>query len=126
MVGERVRARVWQNQKTHSVADLVEVLEPSPRRVSPTCPLFGTCGGCQYQFMGIEDQRALKRNHVAQVLARIGGLAESDLAPAGGVRPVVGTPEVYGYRTKLTPHHGRPDPGTGAVGPIGFQVLVTN
>ena len=45
MAGELVRARVWQNRKTHSVADLVEVLEASPRRVEPPCEYFGECGG---------------------------------------------------------------------------------
>jgi hypothetical protein len=33
------------------------------------------------------------------------------------------TRQVYGYRTKLTPHHDKPDPVTGAVGNIGFQRL---
>ena len=39
--GERVRARVFRNQKSYSEADLIEVLEPSPDRVLPLCPLFG-------------------------------------------------------------------------------------
>ena len=47
--GERVRARVFRNQKNFSEADLVEILTPSPHRIAPRCPLFGRCGGCQYQ-----------------------------------------------------------------------------
>ena len=47
--GERVRARVFRNHKNYSEADLVEVLSASPDRVDPLCPLFGRCGGCQYQ-----------------------------------------------------------------------------
>ena len=39
--GERVRARIYRNDKNCSMADLVEVLEPSPRRVQPQCPVFG-------------------------------------------------------------------------------------
>jgi 23S rRNA (uracil1939-C5)-methyltransferase/tRNA (uracil-5-)-methyltransferase len=94
MPGDVVRARVWQNRRTHSVADLVEVVEPAPGRIPAPCPHFGTCGGCQYQFMGIEAQRAWKQGHVASVLERIGGF------PAGQVpvQPVVGTNEVYGDR----------------------------
>ena len=46
--GDRIRARVWRNQKNFSEADLVEVLQPSPDRIEPPCPVFGRCGGCQY------------------------------------------------------------------------------
>lgn len=65
-----------------------QILEPSPLRVVPPCPLFGSCGGCQYQFMPIREQRRLKRSHVAGVLARIGGF------DAPEVLDVVGTDEV--------------------------------
>lgn len=44
--GDRVKARVWRNDRNYSSADLVEVLRPSPDRVDPVCRLFGTCGGC--------------------------------------------------------------------------------
>ena len=44
--GEKVRARVYRNEKNCSMADLVEVLEPSELRVKPLCPVYGYCGGC--------------------------------------------------------------------------------
>lgn len=54
--GDRVKARVWRNDKNYSSADLVEVLHPSPDRVEPGCRLFGTCGGCQYQHFSYDRQ----------------------------------------------------------------------
>ena len=76
--GELVRVRVREHRKTHARADLVEVLEASPRRVEPNCALFGACGGCQYQHMSIDAQREMKRKQVATSLQRIGGFT---LAP---------------------------------------------
>lgn len=49
--GEKVRARVYRNHKNYSEADLIEILQASPHRIDPQCPLFGTCGGCQYQHL---------------------------------------------------------------------------
>ena len=58
--GERVRARVFRNDKNCSHADLIEVLDASPERVVPRCPLFGECGGCQYQHLDYASQLAWK------------------------------------------------------------------
>ena len=52
--GEAVRARVFRNRANFSEADLVEVVRPSPARRAPECPLFGECGGCQYQHLAYE------------------------------------------------------------------------
>jgi tRNA/tmRNA/rRNA uracil-C5-methylase (TrmA/RlmC/RlmD family) len=121
MPGEVVRARVRQQRKTHALADLVEVVSPSPARVEPVCSLFGVCGGCQYQFMPIGQQRDLKRKHVVDALERIGGFRaapEGNQSSTCTVSPVVGSAEIYGYRTKLTPHHNLDSSGGGV---IGFQ-----
>lgn len=115
--GERIRARVFRNHKNFSEADLLEVLEPSPERVEPRCPLFGDCGGCQYQHQDYASQLAWKRRHVVDALQRIGGLRPE-------VEPTQGSPEPYGYRAKLTPHYEKvrrdADPSDPGQWPIGF------
>jgi tRNA/tmRNA/rRNA uracil-C5-methylase (TrmA/RlmC/RlmD family) len=114
--GERVRVRVWRNRANYSEADLLEVLRPSPHRVAPRCPLFGNCGGCQYQNLEYTEQLRWKRRHVVDLLARLARIE----APVADPIP---SPRIYGYRSKLTPHFERPpaeenaDAGTW---PIGF------
>ncbi len=109
--GEKVRVRVYRNHKNYSEADLLEVLVRSPHRIEPFCPLFGTCGGCQYQHVGYEEQLAWKRTQVAELLKHMAKI-EFD------VEPVVPSPQTFGYRSKITPHFHRPKDG--AVGEIGF------
>ena len=58
---ETVRLRIYRNHKNYSDADLVEVIEPSPERANPPCPLFGVCGGCQYQHFTYAGQLDWKR-----------------------------------------------------------------
>jgi 23S rRNA (uracil1939-C5)-methyltransferase/tRNA (uracil-5-)-methyltransferase len=110
--GERVRARVFRNQKNFSEADLVTVLTPSPHRVAPVCPLFTRCGGCQYQHLAYAEQLAWKQRQVAELLQHMAGIEFP-------VSPVVASPRELGYRSKITPHFNPPrDP---AVAPaIGF------
>jgi tRNA/tmRNA/rRNA uracil-C5-methylase (TrmA/RlmC/RlmD family) len=110
--GERVRARVFRNQKNFSEADLVEVLTPSPHRVAPPCPVFGRCGGCQYQHLAYAEQLAWKQRQVAELLKHMAGVEFA-------VAPVVSSPKEFGYRSKITPHFNAPrDPATPP--PIGF------
>lgn len=114
--GERVRVRIFRNQKNFSEADLVEVLTPSPHRVEPRCSLFGTCGGCQYQHLAYSEQLVWKRQQVEEVLQH---MAEVSFP----VAPVIGSPKEFGYRSKITPHFNPPrQDGTM---PIGFLQLGT-
>ena len=99
--GERVRVRVYRNHKNFSEADLLEVLTPSPHRVEPACPLFGRCGGCQYQHLAYAQQLEWKRRQVAELLEHMAGLSFP-------VAPVVASPRAYGYRSKITPHFNSP------------------
>lgn len=109
--GEKVRVRVHANYKTYSEADLVEVLEPSPHRIAAPCPLFGRCGGCQYQNLTYDQQLVWKQRQIAELLQRMARLE----FPVEAVTP---SPQEFHYRSKITPHFARPREGR--VGEIGF------
>jgi 23S rRNA (uracil1939-C5)-methyltransferase/tRNA (uracil-5-)-methyltransferase len=110
--GERVRVRVYRNHKNFSEADIVSILAPSPQRITPPCPAFGTCGGCQYQNLAYPEQLLWKRRQVEELLKY---MADTTFP----VAPVIGSPVEYGYRSKITPHFNAPR-GDGKPLPIGF------
>jgi tRNA/tmRNA/rRNA uracil-C5-methylase (TrmA/RlmC/RlmD family) len=110
--GERVRVRVFRNQKNFSEADLVTVLTPSPHRVAASCPLFARCGGCQYQHLAYAEQLAWKQRQVGELLRHMAGIEFP-------VSPVVPSPREYGYRSKITPHFNPPR-DVAVPPPIGF------
>ncbi len=51
---------------------IVEVIAPSPERVTPPCPHFGVCGACQLQHVSGGLYRAWKRDQVVRALAQAG------------------------------------------------------
>lgn len=93
--GARVRARMTRVRKGFAEAEVTETLEASPWAVTPECPHFGVCGGCLWQDLDYARQLFWKREQVAETLARLGGLADLEVAPA------VASPRIYGYRNKM-------------------------
>ena len=84
--GETIKARVYRNHKSYSVADCIEVLESSPDRVEPVCTLYSDCGGCQYQHVSYTAQLEWKQRHVKESLNRIGGV-DIEVLPVSPPRP---------------------------------------
>ena len=109
--GERVVVRIYRNHKNYSESDLVRVIEPSADRVQPRCPIFGHCGGCQYQHFAYARQLEWKQQQVTELLERMAGVSFP-------VQPVNPSPVQWAYRSKITPHFQRPKDGQ--IGDIGF------
>ena len=109
--GERVKARIFRNFTNYSDADLLEVIEASPDRIKPQCNLFTTCGGCQYQHLSYDRQLLEKTAHVKELLQKLGAIEHP-------VEHAVGSPQIYNYRSKITPHYNRPSQDGSQ--PIGF------
>src|SRR6266508_2048056 len=96
--GETVSAEIVREKKQFAEAELVEVKQSSPDRVEPQCPYFGRCGGCAYQHISYEHQLAIKWRQVRDALQRIGKLKDVPM------RPIIASPEQYGYRNRITVH----------------------
>ena len=110
--GETVRARVYRNDKNFSQADLLEVLDASPDRAVPVCPLFGTCGGCQYQHLSYPKQLEWKTRQVAELMKHMAGITFP-------VNHCLSTEQIWNYRSKITPHFDQPR--NGVIEKIGFR-----
>ncbi|QWV95343.1 23S rRNA (uracil(1939)-C(5))-methyltransferase RlmD [Geomonas oryzisoli] len=93
--GDRARIRVVKEKRSFLEGELVELLEPSDLRVVPPCPVFGACGGCDWQFLPYPEQLQQKGTIFADTLARIGKV------PREKVLPVAAAPEPFGYRSRV-------------------------
>jgi len=110
--GERVRIRLVQEKKNFARAELLEILEPSPQRITPKCEHFfvplspeggkGTgvrgCGGCHYQNLPYEAQLEAKTEILRDQLQRIGKIENPP------VQPMVACPDPWNYRNHVQFH----------------------
>ena len=88
VVGDYVRASIMKANKSYAYAHLDQILQASPHRVEPLCPVARQCGGCQLQALSYEQELVYKQNKVRADLIRIGGFPEEEIDSV--MEPIVG------------------------------------
>jgi 23S rRNA (uracil1939-C5)-methyltransferase len=92
--GDRVEVEIVETKKGYARGTIARLLTPSPHRIDPPCPIFveGECGGCQWQHVDVETQRAAKQDIVARALRHVMG--------EGVLRPIETPSPAFGWRRR--------------------------
>ena len=111
--GDTIEVTVTKVTTRYAYGHLDRILEPSPSRVEPRCPIAKTCGGCQIQALDYAKQLAFKQKKVRENLIRIGSFAPEEIDAV--LHPIVGMEEPWHYRNKeqVPVQQGKYGPVTG-------------
>lgn len=93
--GDVVNIKLDKKKRSYAEAHIVDMVKPSPNRVTPACEHFGVCGGCKWQHIPYESQLRYKRDQVVDALTRIAKVEIPE------VNPTLGSKETFCYRNKL-------------------------
>ena len=95
--GEDVFCQITAIRKNFAEAKLLSVNKASKYRVTPTCDIYETCGGCQIMHLKYSKQLEFKTDLLQQALKKY--------APKGYenylIRPTLGMEKPQYYRAKL-------------------------
>lgn len=94
--GEKICCEIVETSKDFIRAQTLDILEPSPFRVKPPCPIFGLCGGCNLQHIEYGHQLEFKAGAVRDAFRRTAKIDAVEL----GIKS--GSP--YGYRNRAQFH----------------------
>ncbi len=100
--GDSVTVKLIKQKKSFAIAELIEVTEPSPLRQEPACPVFGECGGCQWQHITYETQLKAKAELFTETMKR---LADVEFPEPPKIIP---SPKVLNYRNRVKIHKKGP------------------
>ncbi len=92
---ETVEVTIRQKKSSFAKADLQNIIEASPHRISAPCPYFTRCGGCQLQHASYSHQLEIKRRFVEDSLLRIGKISFA-------VPPIIGSEIPFAYRRHIS------------------------
>ena len=93
--GDQIHASVVRSHRSYNECALEEVMTPSDDRTTPRCPVFGQCGGCDWQHLTYPAQLKAKQSLVLGSLMRQLG---KDNCPE--VSDTCPSPQHYGYRAR--------------------------
>lgn len=80
----------------YATAKIEQMIRPSNRRVTPPCPYYDRCGGCQLQHIEYLEQLKMKQSILKQALRRYTAL-NVDTLP---IQKTIGQKPGFGYRNK--------------------------
>ena len=91
---DKVKIKITKVNKNYANAKIIQIIEESPYRIKPFCPLQKVCGACQLQFIDYDYQLKVKKQIVEETIKNIGNL---DIV----IQEVVPSPEIKNYRHKI-------------------------
>lgn len=94
--GEEVTVKVTKIQRGFAEAEILSIRKKSPARITPPCPVYEQCGGCQLQHMKYSAQLTNKRDIVLQAMEKYA----KDILATTEVRPTLGMNDPWKYRNK--------------------------
>jgi len=74
--GDELEVEIYSDKKNYSFAKIVEILQPSKKRVTSPCPNFELCGGCNYLNLNYSDEIEFKKKILSANLQKIAGVTE--------------------------------------------------
>jgi len=101
--GETVEAERVATHRRFDEAELLTVQAAAPERVTPPCPHYGECGGCDLQHLELGAQRAHKVAVLREALRRAKVNAPPELEASDPNLPGL----AYRRRARFSVHRGR-------------------
>ncbi len=95
LIDEVVDFQIVEDNKNYATAKVNKILHQSPYRVSPTCPYFYECGGCQLQHMKYAEHLKFKTLNVQKTIKKITGLNVK-------VNETIPCSNQFNYRNKMS------------------------
>lgn len=96
ITGDVLSITVTKTNKTYGFGRINKIIKPSKYRITPPCPVFEKCGGCDFMHIKYSHQLKIKSNIVTGNLQRIGGIYEDEYEYDG----IVGAENTLNYRNK--------------------------
>ncbi|MGC6769164.1 23S rRNA (uracil(1939)-C(5))-methyltransferase RlmD [Enterococcus sp. LJL51] len=93
---EQVSIKVTKVSPKFIEGELTKISKPSPDRITPPCPVYEKCGGCQLQHLNYQAQLVYKKDLLKQALTKFKPANYQNYE----LRKTIGMKDPWNYRNK--------------------------
>lgn len=93
---ETVVAKITKANERFAEAQVTAIKEKSPDRITPPCPVYDSCGGCQIQHLAYKKQLVFKKDLLQQALEKYKPQGYQNFL----LKDTIGMAEPWHYRNK--------------------------
>ena len=95
LVGEKAKIRITEIKKNFARGKVIDIIEPSLKRIKNNCPYYEECGGCNLRHQSDTENLKFKKEKVETALRKIGKIEIN-------VDDVIQSPKNDNYRNKAS------------------------
>lgn len=95
LVGEKVKIRITEIKKNFARGKVIDIIDPSLKRIKSNCPYYEECGGCNLRHQSDAENLKFKKEKVEIALRKIGKIEIN-------VDDVIQSPKNDNYRNKAS------------------------
>ncbi len=92
--GDLVEIKIIERKKRFAVGQVISVIESGASRTLPQCPVFGVCGGCDWQHVDYQEQLNQKDKILRRTFQKLNPTFKNFLP----------SPLTYRYRNRIQLH----------------------
>ena len=70
LIDELVKIRITKVTKNYAIADVIEILKKSDKRIDVICPYYNVCGGCNFLHTTYSNERNIKQRYLEKLFKR--------------------------------------------------------
>ncbi|MBA3926930.1 23S rRNA (uracil(1939)-C(5))-methyltransferase RlmD [Listeria rustica] len=96
LTGEEVVVEATKVNPRYTEAKIRKIRKKSPHRVTPPCPVYDACGGCQLQHLAYPEQLQMKKDLIVQSIEKHTRFHLEQIK----IRDTIGMGNPWGYRNK--------------------------
>lgn len=96
--GDELDIEITEDHENWAEGRIVSIVKKAPCRVAHKCPVFGKCGGCQWQHIAYESQIEWKKIILTETLEHVGKIKKPE------VLDTLKSPKQWNYRNRIQLH----------------------
>lgn len=96
--GEIVEINIEKETKKYFLATITKIIQESKDRVTPPCPYYQICGGCNLEHLSFEKENQFKKKKVEEIMEKFAKIDKNLVQDTVHDQP-------YQYRNKIILHN---------------------